>query len=117
MKMLPGYAKSEGNTWLLSDKAIYVVKQYMEKFPHIFQLLNCMERLYVSDFNENNNGGLEYLSEVRKWLDAQPYQKEAKKPVAMKHLSESAITEVKKAVEDAVRSTFGFNQIFSHFFN
>lgn len=103
MKILPGYAKSEGNIWLLSDKAIDVVKQYMETFPHVFQLLNSMERMYVSDFNQNNNDGLEYLSQVRKWLEIQPYQKEAKKPVAMKQLSESAIAEVKKAVQCAVR--------------
>lgn len=104
MKMLPGYAKSEGNMWLFSEKAIDVVKQYMEKFPLVFELLNCMERLYVTDFKENNNGGLEYLSQVRQWLEVQPYKKEAKKPVAMKQLSESAIAEVKRAVEDAVRS-------------
>lgn len=104
--MIPGYAKSEGNMWLLSDKAIDIVKQYMERFPHVFKLLNCMERLYVSDFNENNNSGLEYLSQVRKWLESQPYQKETKKPVAMKQLSESAVVEVKKAVELAVRFFF-----------
>lgn len=114
MKMLPGYAKCDGNMWLLSDKAIDVVKQYMEKFPHIFDLLNLMERLYVSDFDENNNDGLEYLSHVRKWLEIQPYQKETKIPVAMKQLSESAIAEVKRAVEEAVCSVFGFNKLFAN---
>lgn len=106
---------NEGNMWLFSEKAIDVVKQYMEKFPHVFELLNCMDRLYVTDFNENNNGGQEYLSQVRQWLEVQPYQKEAKKPVAMKQLSESAIAEVKRAVEDAVRYFWISNKVFADY--
>lgn len=115
MKMIPGYAKSTGNMWLLSEKAIDVIKQYMERFPRVFELLDLMERLYVSDFNENNNdNGLENLLHVQKWLEMQPYHKEAKISVEMKELSDTAIAEVKKAVEDAVRS-FASNGIFMEF--
>lgn len=101
--MLHSYVKNTGNTWIFSQKAIDLIKNYMNEFPRVFELLNNEEKIYVSDFNDDdNNGGTDYISNVFEWLTKQPHQKESKKSANLIKLSTEAICEVKKAVEEAV---------------
>lgn len=112
MTMLPKYVKSVGNFWVFSKDAVELVENYMKKFPRVFEVLASNENgLAVSDFDENNNNnGLDYLTEVCKWLKEQPHYGHAKKPANFVRMSDSAIQEMKLAVEQAVRFSIEFEK-------
>lgn len=101
-----------GSKFIYSQQAIDLVQQYMEKFPRVFELLNSTQSqstgaIFISDFDENNNrNGLEYVGEIRKWLQSLPYYKAGLKPVDLSRLSEDAIKDVGKAIQNAVRNFF-----------
>lgn len=89
--------------------AIDVVQQYMDKFPRVFEVLSTSNApaLCISDFDENNNqNGLEYIGEIRQWLQSLPYYKVGLKPVDLSRLSADAVKDVQTAVEDAVSKFF-----------
>lgn len=97
--------KNIGTKFVYSQQAIDVVQQYMDKFPRVFELLSTSQAglIPISDFNENNNqNALEYIGEIRQWLQSLPYYKGGLKAVDMSRLSEDAIKYVQKAVNDAV---------------
>lgn len=50
---IPGYTKKINNTWYYSDKVVNVMKNYMEKFPFIFDYLNVnvsKDEYYYNEF-------------------------------------------------------------------
>lgn len=103
--------KNLGSSFIYSQHAIDVVKQYMEKFPRVFELLSTSQTgvIQISDFVENNNhNGLECINEIRQWLKSLPYYKGELKPVDLSYLSEDAIEYVQKAVNDAVSIHYPF---------
>lgn len=110
MKTLSDYVLNINNRFLYSQQAIDLVKQYLDKFPRVFELVASNSKgLSISDLAENNNtNGLEYLAEIRQWLGTLPHFKETQTPNGSMHLSEDAINEVVKAVNDAVSITFCF---------
>ncbi|XP_055313630.1 5'-3' exoribonuclease 1-like [Sitodiplosis mosellana] len=98
------YVKNIGSKFIYSQQAIDVVQQYMDKFPRVFEVLSTSEApaLLITDFDENNNpNGLEYIGEIRQWLQSLPYYKVGLKPVDLSRLSENAVRDVQKAVDDA----------------
>lgn len=99
------YVKNVGSKFIYSQKAIDVVQQYMDKFPRVFELLSTSEApaLCISDFEENNNqNGMECIGEIRQWLQSLPHYKVGLKPIDLTRLSEDAVKDVQKAVDDAV---------------
>lgn len=109
MQVLHDYVQSIGNHFLYSQLAIDLVQKYMDKFPRVFELLSVKsDFLQISDFEQNNNDSqaLEYLSEVRKWLQELPYFRKQRKPTDLMRLSDVAREHVQKAVNDSVSRNF-----------
>lgn len=120
MVVLNDYVKNIGKHFVYSQKAIDLVQQYLNKFPRVFELLsgNDENGISISDFDENNNenNALEYLAEVRRWLQELPYWKTAKKPVDIMCLSYGARDHVLKAVNDSVSFLNFASLFFFHIF-
>lgn len=107
MVLLPDYVKTNGKQFLYSQRAIDLVQKYMDKFPRIFQLINSSEAslITISDLQQNDNNlpPLEYLAEIRNWLQSLPHFKASRKPLDMMQLSDDAL----KHVHDAIQATVG----------
>lgn len=90
--------------WYYSDKAIALIEEYLQKFPHIFEALNDDNDgiLYELDLQKRANNNAAYVKEVMKWLRGLPHFKVGQQPTGMKRLTDAAIQEVIKAVEDTV---------------
>lgn len=109
VQVLHDYVQCVGNHFLYSQLAIDLVQKYMDKFPRVFELLSVKtDFLQISDFEQNSNDSefLEYLSEVRKWLQELPYFKKPRKPTDLMRLSDVAREHVQKAVNDSVSRNF-----------
>lgn len=114
----PDYVKNIGNKFIYSQKAIDLVQQYMVKFPRVFELLNKSEApLLCSKFDKNNNeNGMEYVMEIRQWLQTLPHCKETLKSADFMRLTKDAIKDVQCAVNNAVNFfIFSFPYIFNQF--
>lgn len=122
--LLNDYVKNVGKQFVYSVSAIGLVQQYMDKFPRVFELLSGgdddeKKGILISDFNENNNegSGLEYLSQVLKWLQGLPHSKIPKRTVDLMQFSDNACTYIKKAIDASVsRILFWFVSKFYFFF-
>lgn len=102
--------KNIGTKFIYSQQAIDLVQQYMDKFPRVFELLSTQSDngvISISDFDENNNrNGVKCVGEIRQWLQSLPYYRAGLKPVDLSRLSDDAIKEVEKAIQNAVRILF-----------
>lgn len=108
MNLLHDYVKTNGKQFLYSELAIDLIQKYMNKFPLVFELINSSDAniLLVSDLerNQNNQSPLEYLAEIRNWLQSLPHSNATRTPVDMMQFSDDAL----KHVYDAIRDTVSF---------
>lgn len=103
MTTIHSYVKNLENNWVYSQKAIDLVGKYLKAYYRVFELISSDDTIYISDFNENNNGnGPDYVNDLIEWLKKQPHRKEPKKTINLIHLCKESINEVKTAVEEVV---------------
>ncbi|KAK3912768.1 5'-3' exoribonuclease 1 [Frankliniella fusca] len=71
---VPGFTKKENNIWLYSRKAIAVLKEYVEKFPEVFELLSKQTSNDMYDDKDiyPDENCAEKVNELSKWLKEVP---------------------------------------------
>lgn len=110
MLVLHDYVKQNGKQFVYSQAAIDLVQQYMDKFPRVFELLNSSESrsIKISEFEHSNRNGkhisaLDYLSEIRAWLQSLPHNNERRTSLEAMQLSSNAVKRVQHAIYMTVK--------------
>ncbi|XP_073973804.1 5'-3' exoribonuclease pacman isoform X2 [Rhodnius prolixus] len=96
-----GYTKKmNGRFWNYSDKAVQVIKEYIEKFPDVVRYLcNHNEDVFMKkDFFASSENADTKIQEILKWLSDHPYSKAERRSVGSNILSEVVVKELEKIV-------------------
>ncbi|XP_076358060.1 5'-3' exoribonuclease pacman isoform X2 [Tachypleus tridentatus] len=97
---IPGYSKKINNIWLYSDKAVEVMKEYIEKFPILFErIVSCIQQdiIHVSDLFPEENGR-DLIHQISAWLKSLPCSKVERQKCGAEVLDEPVV----KAIEEIV---------------
>lgn len=96
----PEYVKNNTTGWYYSQKTIDLVKEYVQKFPRIFQIMNSTNTISSTDFAENNReNGKTYVDNIKKWISEQSHLKLSKRKTSTKSVSQSTIQEIIAVVD------------------
>ncbi|XP_055541135.1 5'-3' exoribonuclease 1 isoform X2 [Wyeomyia smithii] len=98
-----GYTKKTNKTWMYSEKAIQLIKDYYEKVPHLFGRLEHFgkyDNLFEDEmFGENKDDGIS-LKELMAWISSQDHVKAEKRSCGTKMLEPPALEELLKVIDD-----------------
>lgn len=93
------FVKNVAGGWSYSQAATDLVNEYLQRFPHLAEVLNSSD-IFVSDFAPNHlTGGKQYTNEILRWLAQHPKVIEARTKVAGKALTHAIIEKIAAAVD------------------
>ncbi|XP_053692331.1 5'-3' exoribonuclease 1 [Sabethes cyaneus] len=98
-----GYTKKANKTWMFSEKAIKLIKDYYEKVPHLFGRLEhfgkCDNLFEEEMFGKNKDDEIS-LKELVAWISSQDHVKAEKRSCGTKTLEPAALEELLKVLDD-----------------
>lgn len=96
-----GYTKKvDGRYWNYSDKAIQLIKEYVNKFPDVIRYLcNNNEDVFKKKDFFNCDDADTKIQEITKWLADHPYSKAERRNFNSDILSEVVVKELEKIVK------------------
>lgn len=98
---VPGFTKKENNMWLYSRKAIAVLKEYVEKFPEVFELLSKQTSNDVYDDKDMYPGDncAEKVCELSKWLKEVPCANVDRQSCGAQILDDEVVSQIQDVVK------------------
>eukprot|EP00929_Paragymnodinium_shiwhaense_P028631 TRINITY_DN16564_c0_g2_i1.p1 TRINITY_DN16564_c0_g2~~TRINITY_DN16564_c0_g2_i1.p1 ORF type:complete len:1330 (-),score=275.70 TRINITY_DN16564_c0_g2_i1:306-4229(-) len=114
---LPGYSIKQGKEWFLSQLAVDALKDYMEKFPRLFESLKQRRdtnRDIEARFVFHDSTDTDYAArQLVKYVNKCPFKRMPLVPCEYMSLIPDTISELVSAVETATRKVQGGTQVVS----
>ncbi|KAL1116455.1 hypothetical protein AAG570_004928 [Ranatra chinensis] len=98
-ELLLGFTRKENNQWFYSEECIKIVREYMEKFPKVFEYLNNNtgdDIFFKEDVFTSN--ATEQLKEISSWLKEQSHYAAERRHVGAEMIESEAIAELEYIV-------------------
>ncbi|XP_022244143.1 5'-3' exoribonuclease 1-like, partial [Limulus polyphemus] len=104
---IPGYSRKIDNIWFYSEKAVEVMKEYIEKFPILFErIVSYIQQdvIHVDDLFPEENGR-DLIHQISAWLKSLPCSKVERQKCGAEVLDEPVV----KAIEELVDKFQDYN--------
>ncbi|XP_044268734.1 5'-3' exoribonuclease 1 isoform X2 [Tribolium madens] len=95
----PGYTRKIENVWFYSDKAVGLVREYVNRFPEVFNFLarSSNDELVADEiFNED---GDEKVKSIQTWLKSLPIHNIERRVCGSSVLEPEVVAEIEKEVD------------------
>lgn len=97
-----GYSRKRNNSWEFSQKAIDLLKSYLQKFPEFFQALqkNPQGDIYRDTDFYPENMAKEKMEEIKNWLRSVQSKEFEKVPLDAEQLDGDVVKRIEAAVDE-----------------
>ncbi|XP_034254731.1 5'-3' exoribonuclease 1 [Thrips palmi] len=98
---VPGYTKKDNNMWLYSRKAIALIREYVEKFPEVFEHLcrKTSDDVYDDKDIYPGEDSAEKVSALSKWLKEIPTASLERQSCGAEVLEEEVVTQLQAVMK------------------
>lgn len=103
---VPGFTRKENNMWLYSRKSVELLKEYVEKFPEVFEHISRQTSDDVYDDKDIFRGDncSDKVAELSKWLKEVPSANVERQSCGAEILDEEVVAQLQDVVELFVQS-------------